>query len=274
MSIAPGAVELVDVQRRMTLLAEALTGRSALLAPIAQLDQHYRADVFTSDVKHYWLPEIVDDYPDRATNYTLYRIALVHQIGYQLYGTFGFNLHRFGQLHTDLFAAEPIESAYVFNRSRVRAAQQAQTRTKFETRETEQAVDQTISNLWAQVDAAKRSLAASRRQVDAAEIAFEGVELEQQVGTRNTLDVLDAEQELLNAKLSVVQAERNLNLARYQLLVTMGGFDAYSLGLDTAIYDPNANFEKVTQGKPLGFVSKIVPDNLPWQSAPEAEVID
>lgn len=139
------------------------------------------------------------------------------------------------------------------NQSRVRAAKQAKIRSKFETRETEQAVDQTVANLWAQVVASERSLVASKKQVAAAEIAFEGVELEQQVGTRNTLDVLDAEQELLNAKLSVVQAERNLNVATYQLLVTIGGFDAYSLQLPVDAYDPRLNFDRVTANPFAGY---------------------
>jgi len=153
------------------------------------------------------------------------------------------------------------------NQSRVRAAKQATIRSKFETRETELAVDQTVANLWAQVIASERSLVASRKQVAAAEIAFEGVELEQQVGTRNTLDVLDAEQELLNAKLSVIQAERNYNVATYQMLVTLGGFDAYSLQLPVDTYDPNVNFDRVTSNpfegyfpEPVEKIAKQIPD--------------
>ena len=144
------------------------------------------------------------------------------------------------------------------NQSRVRAAKLAKARSKFETRETEQAVDQTVANLWAQVVASERSLAASKKQVAAAEIAFEGVELEQQVGTRNTLDVLDAEQELLNAKLSVIQAARNLNVATYQLLVTIGGFDAYALQLPVDHYDPRNNFNRVTANPFEGYFPEPV----------------
>lgn len=127
------------------------------------------------------------------------------------------------------------------NRSRIRAANQAKIRSKFETRELELVIDQTVSNLWAQVEAAKRSVIASQQQVSAAEIAFEGVELERDVGTRNTLDVLDAEQEVLEARLSVLQAERNLNAATYQLLGAIGGFDAYALQLPVDLYDPSQN---------------------------------
>ena len=127
------------------------------------------------------------------------------------------------------------------NRSRIRAASQAKLRSKFQTRELERISAQTIATFWAQHDAAQRSLSASRLQVQAAEVAFEGVRLERDVGIRNTLDVLDAEQEVLEAKLSVVQAERNLNVAAYQLLGAIGGFDAYSLQLPVELYDPAAN---------------------------------
>ena len=140
------------------------------------------------------------------------------------------------------------------NSSRVRAAKHVKTRTKFETRETELAVDQAVANLWAQVIAAERSLIASKKQVDAANIAFEGVELEQQVGTRDTLDVLNAEQEVLDARLSVVQAERNFNVATYQLLVNIGGFDAYALQLPVEYYDPSRNYDAVTANPFAGYL--------------------
>ena len=151
------------------------------------------------------------------------------------------------------------------NQSQVRAAKHAQIRSRFETREAEQAIDEAVANLWAQVIASGRALDSSRKQVAAAEIAFEGVELEQQVGTRTTLDVLNAEQELLNAKLTVIQAVRNLDLASYQLLVTMGGFDAYSLQLPVALYDPSKNFGEVTVGV-LGGVSEKILGKLPTVS--------
>lgn len=102
MSTGSGAALLVDIQRRMTLFAEAVSGRSVLLAPIGQLEQHYRVDAFSNDGKHYWLPEIIDDAPDFATNYAHYRVALIHQIGYQIHGTFCFDLTRFYQLHPEM----------------------------------------------------------------------------------------------------------------------------------------------------------------------------
>ena len=132
------------------------------------------------------------------------------------------------------------------NSSRVRQAKHAKTRLAFESRDAELLVDQTVAQAWARRQSANATLMASQKQVRSAEIAFEGVTLEQEVGNRTQLDVLDAEQELLNAKLSVINAERNLNAATFQLLATIGVFDAQGLGLtmDRA-YDPNKNFRSV-----------------------------
>ena len=148
------------------------------------------------------------------------------------------------------------------NRSRVRQAKHAKTRLAFEVRDTELAVDQTVAQIWAQLDAARLSLRASRQQVTAAEVAFEGVDLEQKVGTRTTLDVLDAEQEVLNAKLSVVEAERNVNAATFQLLTTLGVFDVEGIRLPVEEYDPNENFEAVRYKGMTEVVDRYVPDFL------------
>ncbi len=131
------------------------------------------------------------------------------------------------------------------NRSHVRQAQHAKTRLAFETRDAELAVDESVTKIWAQLGAARATLKAVRRQEDAAEIAFEGVTLEQSVGTRDQLDVLNAEQEVLNAKLSVVEAERNVNAATYSLLSVIGVFDAEGIRLSVDTYDKSANFELV-----------------------------
>ncbi len=145
------------------------------------------------------------------------------------------------------------------NKSRVRAATQARSRFMFETRDTERAVDQAVSQVWAQLDAARRSLTASRVQVKSAEFAFEGVKLEQQVGTRSTLDVLNAEQELLNARLGVINAEAAVQTAEFQLLSTLGAFDSSALSLAVDSYDPADNFDRVTSGG----MDKVIDDYVP-----------
>ena len=145
------------------------------------------------------------------------------------------------------------------NKSRVRQAMNAVERLSYEELDVENAIQQTISQIWAQLRAARRSVTASEQQVRAAEVAFEGVTLEQQVGTRDTLDVLNAEQELLNAKLSVINAERTVDATVYQLLSILGGFDADSIRLPVDIYDPQDNLDKVKNDGMSRAVDRFVP---------------
>ena len=129
------------------------------------------------------------------------------------------------------------------NTSRRRQAEHAKTRLAFETRDAELAIDQAVTQIWAQLTAARASLQAAKRQVSAADIAFEGVTLEQSVGTRDQLDVLNAEQETLNAQLSVIEAERNVSVATFQLLSTMGVFDAQGIQLPVDGYAASDNLD-------------------------------
>jgi len=160
------------------------------------------------------------------------------------------------------------------NNSRIRQAKHAKTRLAFETRDTERAVDQTVAQIWAQIEAARLSLKASKQQVTAAQVAFEGVDLEQKVGTRTTLDVLDAEQEVLNARLSVVDAERNLNTATFQLLTTLGVFDVEGIRLPVETYDPADNFEAVKYRGLDALVDRYVPETVQNIADEIAEVPD
>ena len=136
----------------------------------------------------------------------------------------------------------PIYSGGI-NTSRRRQAEHAKTRLAFETRDAELLIDQAVSQNWAQLIAARASLTSAKRQVEAADLAFEGVSLEQTVGTRDQLDVLNAEQETLNAQLSVIDAERSVHVATFQLLTTIGVFDAQGIRLSVEGYDPNENLD-------------------------------
>ena len=129
------------------------------------------------------------------------------------------------------------------NKSRVRQARHADTRMGFEIKDLGRALDEGVRQTWAQLDAVRQALESSRLQVEAAEIAFEGVELEQSVGTRTTLDVLDAEQEVLNSKLSQINAERDVNVTTFQLLTVLGVFDATAMRLPIDLYDSSENLE-------------------------------
>jgi len=145
------------------------------------------------------------------------------------------------------------------NKSRVRQAMNTVERLSYEELDVEDAIKQTVAQIWAQLLAARRSLMASQQQVKSAEVAFEGVTLEQQVGTRDTLDVLNAEQELLNAKLSVVNAERTVDATVYQLLSILGAFDADSISLPIDLYDPEDNLNRIKDDGLSRSVDRFVP---------------
>jgi len=88
----------------------------------------------------------------------------------------------------------------------------------------------------------------SQTAVDAASLSLEGVRAENSIGNRTILDVLNAEQELLNARVDLVTARRNAYVAAFSLLAAMGRAEARDLGLadEGVLYDPVANYDRVS----------------------------
>lgn len=80
-----------------------------------------------------------------------------------------------------------------------------------------------VAQAWYGYEASNRAIEASKRQVEAAEIAYDGAKEELAVGVRTTLDVLDQEQQLFEARLALVSAERDAYVAAHQLLRAIGG---------------------------------------------------
>jgi outer membrane protein len=95
--------------------------------------------------------------------------------------------------------------------------------------------------------AANAIIASSQTAVDAASLSLEGTRAENSVGNRTILDILNAEQELLNARVQLVTARRNAYVAGFSLLAAMGHAEARDLGLsdDGPLYDPQDNYERV-----------------------------
>jgi outer membrane protein len=106
-------------------------------------------------------------------------------------------------------------------------------------------VAQQVGNAWAQLAVATASLEATDRQVRAATVAYRGVSEEARLGARTTLDVLDAEQELLDARVAQVSARTDQLVAHYALLSAMGLLTVEHLGLGVATYDPEAYYNAV-----------------------------
>lgn len=120
------------------------------------------------------------------------------------------------------------------------------------------AVLQNVGNAWANLAVFAASIEASDRQIRAAQTAFDGVREEATLGARTTLDVLNAEQELLDARASRLQAEAGRYVAVYQVLASMGLLTVDHLNLGIATYDPEAYYDAVknapatsAQGKKL-----------------------
>ncbi|WP_343346060.1 TolC family outer membrane protein [Sphingomicrobium sp. XHP0239] len=112
---------------------------------------------------------------------------------------------------------------------------------------TERFVIANASSALARYEASLRSIEANEVAVDAAELALEGARLERSIGNRSVLFVLDAEQELLNAQVDLVTAERNAYVNGFQLLNAMGQAEAEDLGLDGgALYDPLGSYREVS----------------------------
>ena len=86
---------------------------------------------------------------------------------------------------------------------------------------------------------------AARASVSANEVALTGVREEAKVGQRTTLDVLNAQQALLSARTTLVQAEHDQVVDSYQLLSSIGRLNMPTLGLAVAEYDPRVHFDQV-----------------------------
>lgn len=112
-------------------------------------------------------------------------------------------------------------------------------------RETTQRIAQNVSTAFARVEVARAAIEASDRQIRAARTAFEGVREEATLGARTTLDVLNAEQELLDAQANRITAVSNQYVAAYALLASMGQLTAQNLRLQVQIYDPTAYYNQV-----------------------------
>ena len=104
---------------------------------------------------------------------------------------------------------------------------------------------QTLTQSWGQLEAAKAQIQATTTQVNAAEIALNGVREEARVGQRTTLDVLNAQQELVNARVSLVTAQRDRVVASYSLLAASGRLSPQVLELAVPIYDPKVHYHQV-----------------------------
>src|SRR6201996_2320813 len=112
----------------------------------------------------------------------------------------------------------------------------------------EQTRDQTRANTvtaWGQLVAGKAQVASAQSQVTASEIALNGVREEAKAGQRTTLDVLNAQQALVNARVALVTAQHDRVVASYAVLNAVGRLSPAVLNLHTTVYDPSVHYQQV-----------------------------
>jgi outer membrane protein len=103
----------------------------------------------------------------------------------------------------------------------------------------------TLVSTWGQLDTAKSVIRSSEAAVKASEIALDGVREEAKVGQRTTLDVLIAQQTLLNSRVNLVSAQRDRVVASYAVMAATGRLSAANLSLTVIQYDPTIHFDQV-----------------------------
>jgi outer membrane protein len=129
--------------------------------------------------------------------------------------------------------------------ARVRQAKHTHVQRLQEIEQARTEVREQVVTAWSQLEAAKAAEESDRISVEANRIALAGVREEERVGQRTLLDVLNAEQELLNSEVTLVTDRRNLVVASYSLLSTIGRLNAQELGVSGVIYDPEQHYQEV-----------------------------
>jgi len=129
--------------------------------------------------------------------------------------------------------------------STIRQNKQIKSQRRLEALSADYAVRAQTESSWMQYQATSSSITSNQSQVDANAIALEGVRQEETVGQRTILDVLNAEQALLNSRVNLVTAQRNEYVAGFTLLQALGQLNAVSLDLPVELYDPEENYKNV-----------------------------
>jgi outer membrane protein len=123
-------------------------------------------------------------------------------------------------------------------------------------------VRENVKSTYAVWEASTASITARRKQVSAAQIAFDGASEEAKLGARTTLDVLNSEQDLLQAQNDLVTAIRNEYVSAYGVLAAMGLLTVEHLGLGVESYNPDVNYQAVSGVNKFGAQRQKMMDKL------------
>lgn len=129
--------------------------------------------------------------------------------------------------------------------SDIRELVQTNNRRRIEVEESRRDVIEDVTQAWVRLNTATARIRSRVDQVAAAEVALDGVQQEAEVGSRTTLDLLDAEQELLDARVLLVTAERDEYVAGFDLRAAVGQLTAADIGLPVSVYDPVEYYSRI-----------------------------
>ncbi|MDA7949819.1 MAG: TolC family outer membrane protein, partial [Hyphomicrobiaceae bacterium] len=129
--------------------------------------------------------------------------------------------------------------------SRARQARQVNWQRRREIDEARAQANADVIAAWGRLISARAQIISDQEQVRANKIALNGVKEEEKVGQRTLLDVLDAEQELLDSQVALVSTQRDRVVAAFTLLAAIGRLDAHFLRLPVQFYDPMAYYDKI-----------------------------
>lgn len=129
--------------------------------------------------------------------------------------------------------------------SQIRQRKETASQRRIDIEDIRRQVRQVTIRAWEALTTATAAIEARREQARATSIAFEGVSQEAEVGARTVLDVLDAEQERLDAQVRVVESERDRYVAAFSVLQAMGELTATKLALPVPVFDPTEHYNRV-----------------------------
>jgi outer membrane protein len=129
--------------------------------------------------------------------------------------------------------------------SRVRQSKQVVSQRLQQVQEQRRSAEQQATSSWRSLVTARAQIVSFKSQVEATRVALEGVQEEANVGARTILDVLDAQQEYLQAQVNLVRAYRDEVVAAYLVIASIGRLSASGLGLPAPRYDVDKHYDEV-----------------------------
>ena len=127
----------------------------------------------------------------------------------------------------------------------IRQSKETVTQQRLALDQTRDQIRATTVQAWGQLEANKAQVVSAQAQVTAAEVALNGVREEAKAGQRTTLDVLNAQQALVNARIALVTAQHDRVVSSYSVLSSVGRLSPQVLGLATQVYDPSVHYQQV-----------------------------